>query len=155
MSLRLALAILALTLANPALACDMPPDLPRVEAELIKNINAERRAQGLSLLTASPALTRAAQSLACDNAARKRISHTGTDGSTLKSRLAAQGYRFAAAAENAAGGYRDAAAVTASWMHSPDHRRNILTPPLREIGVGVAKGADGKLYWIIDLGVRR
>jgi uncharacterized protein YkwD len=148
-------ALLSLALAGPVRACPNPPDLPALQAELIRSVNAERRARGLAPLTAAPELTSAAQGLACDNAARRRISHTGANGSTLKSRLAAQGYRFANAAENAAAGYPDPAAVTAGWMRSPGHRRNILSPPLRDIGVGIATGTDGQIYWIIDLGLRR
>ena len=37
-------------------------------------------------------------------------------------------------------------------MTSPQHRQNILTAPLRDLGV--AKGSDGMLYWIIDMGVQ-
>ena len=151
----LALSLLALTVATPALACTTVPDLTTVQATLIRDINVQRRANGLSALTASPALTKSAQSLACENAARRTVGHTGSNGSTLKTRLASQNYRYAIAAENAAGGYPDAAAVTDGWMRSPDHRHNILTAPLREIGVGVAKGSDGLLYWIIDLGAPR
>ena len=155
MKRRLAITLLALTFATPALACSTLPDLPAVQAALIRDINVQRRANGLSTLTASAPLTRTAQSLACDNAARRAVVHTGSNGSTLKTRLAAQGYRYSTAAENAAGGYPDPASVTDGWMHSPDHRHNILTAPLREIGVGVAKGSDGLLYWIIDLGAPR
>ncbi|MEO6300356.1 MAG: CAP domain-containing protein [Paracoccaceae bacterium] len=151
----LALALVALSVVNTAQACTAPPDLPRIQADLIRDINIERRAKGLSALTASPALTKAAQRLACDNAARRVVGHIGKNGSTLKSRLIASGYNFSTAAENAAGGYGDPASVTAGWMHSPEHRRNILTAPLRDIGVGVAKGQDGLLYWIIDLGAAR
>ncbi len=155
MKYRLALCLLALTVATPALACPTLPDLPAVQATLIRDLNAQRRTNGLPALTASAALTTTAQSLACDNAARRTVVHTGSNGSTLKARLAAQGYRYSNAAENAAAGYPDAATVAAGWMSSPGHRRNILSPPLREIGVGVAKGPDGLLYWIIDLGAPR
>lgn len=151
----LALALASLTVVNTAQACTAPPDLPKVQAALIRDINAERRANSLSALTESPALTKAAQGLACDNAARRVVGHTGKNGSTLKSRLIAGGYNFSTAAENAAGGFADPATVTAGWMHSPDHRHNILIAPLRDIGVGVAKGPDGLLYWIIDLGAAR
>ncbi len=155
MNLLFALVLLALTVAGPAQACTILPNFPAVQAELIRAINAQRRAHSLPTLSGSAALTKAAQSLACDNAAHRTVGHTGSTGSTLKSRLASQGYRFSIAAENAAGGYPDATTVTDGWMQSPGHRRNILTPSLREIGVGVATGSDGLLYWIIDLGAQR
>ena len=146
------LILLLLMLAGPAFACPAPPNLAATQMALIQAINAERRTRGLTLLIHSPALAKAAQSLACDNAARRTVSHSGADGSTLASRLAAQGFRFAAAAENAAAGYPDPVAVTKGWMTSPAHRRYILNPALRQIGAGVAAAGDGQLHWVIDLG---
>jgi uncharacterized protein YkwD len=32
------------------------------------------------------------------------------------------------------------AGLVDSWMHSPDHRRVILTPELRRVGIGIATG---------------
>ena len=149
------LVLLSLSLGSQSLACPTPPDMPGLQSSLIRDINAERAAKGMAALTANAALTRAAQSLACDNAARKVVGHTGADGATLTTRMARVGYRFSNAAENAAGGYADPASVTDGWMHSSGHRKNILTTPLQDIGVGVAKGPDGLLYWIIDMGVQR
>jgi len=34
-----------------------------------------------------------------------------------------------------------------SWMNSPGHRSNILSPSYAEIGAGVAKDSYGRLYW--------
>jgi uncharacterized protein YkwD len=33
------------------------------------------------------------------------------------------------------------------WMNSPGHRANILSPSYNQIGVGVAKAANGTYYW--------
>ena len=49
--------------------------------------------------------------------------------------------------ENVAVGYPTAEAVMAGWMNSPGHRANILNCAARAMGVGVATGADGRLYW--------
>ncbi len=36
--------------------------------------------------------------------------------------------------------------VVAGWMHSPGHRKNILTPHWKREGIGVAIGAGEKVY---------
>jgi uncharacterized protein YkwD len=51
-------------------------------------------------------------------------------------------------------------AIVYAWMHSPPHRKEILTPSYRDVGLGVARGlpssppAGGATY-TADFGVRR
>ena len=54
------------------------------------------------------------------------------------------------AAENVAYGYNVTSVVDA-WMNSPGHRANILGD-FTHIGVGVAKGSDGQLYYVQNFG---
>ena len=49
-------------------------------------------------------------------------------------------------------GYPDATSVMRGWMNSAAHRANILNRNLTEIGVGLAKAADGSTYWTMVLG---
>ena len=153
--MKTAIAMIAMTLAPAAQACTAPPNLPAIRADLLTAVNAARHSHNLAALARSGPLSTVAQALACDNAARRAVSHTGANGSTLASRLTAVAYPYSNAAENAAAGFADAKSVTAGWMTSPPHRKNILTAPLRDLGVGVAQGSDGLLYWIIDMGVAR
>jgi len=44
-------------------------------------------------------------------------------------------------------GQQTARDVMNAWMNSPGHRNNILSPSFTEIGVGLAKGPNGRLYW--------
>lgn len=37
-------------------------------------------------------------------------------------------------------------------MSSAGHRANILNPAFADLGVGVARGADGRLYWVQNFG---
>ena len=46
------------------------------------------------------------------------------------------------------------AAIVALWMQSAPHREVLLTARLRDIGVGIALGADGMRYFTVDLGRR-
>ncbi len=57
------------------------------------------------------------------------------------------GIKYTAAGENIAMGQRTASEVMNAWMNSPGHRNNILSPSFSEIGVGLAKGPNGRLYW--------
>lgn len=76
----------------------------------------------------------------------RRMSHTGSDGSTMVQRIDRVGFPWRSAAENVAYGYPSATAVMGAWMNSTGHRRNILSSNTH-IGVGLAYGADGLPYW--------
>jgi uncharacterized protein YkwD len=54
--------------------------------------------------------------------------------------------------ENIAHGQSSPSAVMAAWLGSAGHRVNIEDPSFRALGVGVALGADGGLYWVQDFG---
>jgi uncharacterized protein YkwD len=86
------------------------------------------------------------------------LSHTDPDGSTCAARNSAAGYRnWCLLAENLAAGYEKPRNVVQGWMKSPGHRANILSPDLREIGVGhayVKKSYYGH-YWVQEFGARR
>ena len=57
------------------------------------------------------------------------------------------GIKVSAAAENIAQGQQTPQQVMNSWMNSPGHRNNILSPSYYQIGVGVAKDSKGNLTW--------
>lgn len=90
-----------------------------MQKELLSNLNAERKARGLSALTLSAKLDKAAQGAACDNAKRRSISHVSSDGGTLKTRLRRVGYGFRTAAENTGRGFASGARAVEWWMNSP------------------------------------
>lgn len=147
----LALALLSL----PVAACDLPPRADALRDAVLAQVNAERAGQGLRPLTTAPALTNAAQAHACDSATRNRMGHDGSDGSTLATRVKREGYRFREVAENVAQGYPSADAVMQGWMASTGHRRNILSPGVQQVGVGIAIGSNGDLHWVLNLGAPR
>jgi uncharacterized protein YkwD len=154
-----ALVLLAATMlvTAPVAACEVPSDAAAMQQELLTHLNAERRAAGLAALKLSPKLDKAAQSLACDNAERKSISHESSDGATLKTRLKRVGYAFRTAAENTGRGFASGKRAVEWWMGSEKHRTNILLRKVREVGIGIAvsDAPDSKLHWILDLGASR
>jgi uncharacterized protein YkwD len=82
------------------------------------------------------------------------MSHTGSDGSGLATRVDRVGYSWSRLAENVAYGYGDVASVVAGWMASAGHRTNILSSN-SDFGVGLAYGADGRPYWTQVFGTPR
>ncbi|MFA5581227.1 MAG: CAP domain-containing protein [Paracoccaceae bacterium] len=148
--LRILAAVAFAALGGAATAqCAAPPGAEAV----ISRTNLERAAAGRAALAVSAPLTRAAQNHACDMAARGYFSHQGADGSTLSTRVQAQGIRPCFAAENIARGQRSATDVMTSWMHSAGHRQNILDRRAQEIGVGLAHVTPGgEPVWVMVLG---
>ena len=146
-----------LGLGTAAMACPVPSGASAMQEDLLMNLNAERKARGLPALVLSAKLGKAAQGQACDNARRKSISHTSSDGGTLKTRLRRVGYSFRTAAENTGRGFATGARAVEWWMNSPKHKDNILLRKAREVGVGIAlsPAPDSKLHWIIVVGASK
>lgn len=155
-ALLVALALGASGPAHAAGGCTLPAASAAMEAELIAQLNAERAARGLPALKVNPALGKAAQAHACDNAARGSISHVSSDGSRLQNRLKRAGYPYKTAAENTGRGFASGRRAVEWWMNSPGHRKNMLMSETREIGVGIALGreAEPRLHWVINMGKR-
>jgi uncharacterized protein YkwD len=136
---------------NPE-ASALPPDV----LALLGLINGKRAAVGLPPLAWSPQLAQAAQLHAQDCAKRDRGSHSGSDGATLETRLARAGTTPRWASENWANAQNAQHAFTIWWNETPGrdpHRRNILDPRYREIGIGIAPGPWG-VYFIADFAGR-
>jgi uncharacterized protein YkwD len=147
----------SLALGLPALACNVPANAESLQAEVLSNLNAQRKANGLSPFKLSGKLDKAAQGHACDNAARRSISHDSSDGGTLTTRLRKAGYKYRAAAENTGRGFGTGTRAVEWWMNSPKHRDNILFPRVKEVGIGIAlsDAPDNKLHWVINFGTSK
>jgi uncharacterized protein YkwD len=122
-----------------------------VEAEIQQNVldlvNAEREQAGAKPLNLNTQLNQAAQRHALDLARQGRLSHTGSDGSTMQTRIEATDYRWSAIGENIAMGQSTPEAVMRSWMESRGHRQNILNPTFSDLGVGYVE-AQGEKFWV-------
>jgi len=119
-------------------------------ARVIMLTNKQRAGLGLGSLQTDADLTRSAQNYVDHLAADGAFSHT--DGSVLAERVVRAGYRYRFVGENLAMGQASAGTAVTAWMQSPDHRANMLDPRFTQMGVGVAKRADGRLIWCIDFG---
>ncbi|MEU2559581.1 CAP domain-containing protein [Streptomyces longispororuber] len=121
---------------------------------LVAEVNRHRAAAGCPPVRLREGLSRVAQAHSADMAARGRLSHAGTDGSSPGERVRAAGYHPGRTGETVAAGPDGAAAVVARWMDSPAHRAILLTCDYTDAGVGRATGADGP-WWTLDLAAPR
>lgn len=103
---------------------------------VVQLTNIERQKLGLPPLKFNSQLARAAQEHTNNMAKGDFFSHTNPNGSNMGGRISSTGYRFTYAAENIYAGGDTPEEAVKGWMNSPGHRKNILSPKAREIGVG-------------------
>ncbi|MGN6187650.1 MAG: CAP domain-containing protein, partial [Conexibacter sp.] len=141
-------------LAHAARGCGSPGGLLRTRAAVLHAqrrvlclMNRARARYGLPPLHTNRCLHRVAARHAHDMVNRHYFAHITPNGWSPGARARASGYVPRRAAwlvgENIAWGVAAAARpswVMRAWMHSPPHRRNILSPHFRDVGIGVARG---------------
>jgi uncharacterized protein YkwD len=98
----------------------------------------------------------AARPLALD-ATLGRMAHEGSDGSTAAERVTRAGYAWRFVAENVAAGDTTADAVMKTWLESPGHCANLMSPDARDMGVAYAfdPGSPKGTYWAQVFAARR
>jgi uncharacterized protein YkwD len=128
-ALRLTLPLAALLAATPALALDL---------------NGFRRAHHLPALSYSGDLAAAASEHAHDLARRNHLDHNG-----FRARMSVLA---STAAENVAYGCDSEDCVIRMWARSPGHRRNMLMQGISRYGLASATAANGRRYWVLELG---
>jgi uncharacterized protein YkwD len=114
---------------------------PGEAGQVLDLYNAERAANGLAPFSFNGCLTGIAQPWSERMAASGQMAHNDLH------RLTACG--GSAWAENVA--YNSSIpAVHAAWMNSGGHRANILSPRYTQVGIGVARSADGMVWVTVD-----
>jgi uncharacterized protein YkwD len=155
--LRLALLVLLASLAVAASPADaglndgasraiaMRADLSRA---ILAEVNAVRTQRGLQPLRPSGGLGGAAQQHSVSMARKGFFSHDSLDGSAFSARIKrfypAGGFREWRVGENLLWASPDVTPAQAvrAWLNSPAHRRILLMPEWREIGLGAIHGAS-------------
>lgn len=156
-TLYIAMALAAgLTTASPAAAADCAnaDAAPGTVAQAALQdatlclLNAERAKVGVKPLKQHRKLEQAAFRFSKEMVDKRFFDHVSPSGSTLSSRVKkvkyTKGARRWALGENIAwgtGGRATPASIVDAWMKSPGHKRNILDPSFKEIGIGIAAGA--------------
>lgn len=116
------------------------PPAVDAEADFVARIGAERAGRGLGALTVAADLTAVARRHAARMAAEGRLYHNPNLATDVT------GYRVVG--ENVGDG-GSVADIHAAFMASATHRRQILRPGYREVGVGVVQA--GELLWVTEV----
>ena len=133
------LAVLAIVLIFALSVAQAETYVPSYTYDLIDETNVERARYGLSALRVDEELMAAARERASEIA--RKFSHTRPDG-TMWHTVSGAAY-----GENIARGHNNPDRVTAAWMSSNDHRKNILKASYGSIGVACVR--EGNIcYWV-------
>ena len=116
--------------------------------EVIKLVNKERNAAGLSALAENSRLSEVAQAKAEDMMKNGYFSHTSPTYGSPFEMMKTFGIAYKSAGENIAKGQKTPAAVMNGWMNSSGHRTNILNASFEQIGAGFCKDSSGVTYWV-------
>ncbi len=121
------------------------------EMELLAIVNREREQYGLKPLELDDALMRLARDHSREMARQGFISHDQPSGN-LQTRMGRAGYHYDVAKENVASSQSVTRAHKA-LLNSPPHKRNILSPDVTHIGVGIVQtpSSCGQLLYITQL----
>jgi uncharacterized protein YkwD len=122
--------------------CALTTDTARTTA-MVSALTTYRGQSNLAALPVNAQLSQAAQAHANDMACNNLFVHTGSDGSTPQTRVAATGYAASDVSENVYGSYPPLTGQgVISWWATDQtdlrHNQNLLTTKFTEIGVGYA-----------------
>ncbi len=126
------------------------PALARLAHDLHGAVNRYRAENHLIPLERRADLDAVALAHSRDMARRRYLSHESPEGANWVDRLArARVEGFALAGENVGLTNRGDpnAEILRGWVLSKIHRDNLLARPYNATGIGVARGADGTLYY--------
>lgn len=124
---------------------------PALQQQMSEAVNAARAQEGKTILGLNASLTEIAQSHACDIAATGRATVAGSNGSSVVDRARAVGYPTCGVVQMVSPGGMPAG-IVGGWLGSKPHRDEVLGQLSEEIGSGVARGPDGRMWWSVVLG---
>lgn len=130
-------------------AAPKPADPLRLSAEekqVLDLTNAERQKEKLAPFKINAKLLKAARDHSTNMANKNQLAHE-LDGKGPAERVKDLGYRYQKVGENCAAGQNSPKEAIESWMSSSGHKANILDSQYMELGIGLAKGSDGTIYW--------
>jgi uncharacterized protein YkwD len=154
MSRSLTNAIIALSFS---VALGGGPAPEQVRAQILDLTNKFRASEKKKPLKLNSKLAAAAQKHVENIARQDKFGDDDENGHILdgmgpKDRVDREGYQSSAGAENVAffsesSGPKVAAMVLEGWKNSPQHRENLVSEKVTEIGIGAAKSKSGKWYF--------
>jgi uncharacterized protein YkwD len=160
LALLLLLALFAAALPTVSAGAPAAPPtatISRVESKIVHCTNRQRAARGLPALRRNSVLRHAAKYHARNMLHYGFFAHRDVFGNSPVDRVSRFGRRgaFRWIGENIAVGFWSPSEACRAWMASPDHRANILDRRFTMIGVGFARTAGGRTYYVQDFGSPR
>lgn len=154
--LALALTVVPFGLRPAAAQKEAPAiKLSETEQKFLDLTNAARTEKGLPPLKLNATLVEVARAHSRNMAKQGKMSHV-LDNKGPAERVKEAGYDYATMGENVAWGKNTPVRESfQALMDSKLHRENILASKYQEIGVGVAKGENGELYYTQVFGTPR
>jgi uncharacterized protein YkwD len=135
--------VAAVSFADP-LTYATPARTEITPATVLAQMNAERAAAGLAPLRIDSRLAGAATDRMVDMEDLGYWAHQSPDGRSPFVWLSSRNYSFSNAGENLATGFESAEVLVLSWMESPGHRANILSPMYQDCGIAIIDGATDR-----------
>jgi uncharacterized protein YkwD len=112
-----------------------------LEAQVVVLFNQQRASHGLAPLKVDTRLGQAAQAHSADMLRHGYFAHDDAHGAwDARIRRYVKRTQVGEILSFGSGEYATPAGMVQTWMQSPEHRRIILTPDLRRVGLGVATG---------------
>ncbi|MFN4059687.1 MAG: CAP domain-containing protein [Paracoccus hibiscisoli] len=136
--------------AEEALAVECRGE-PEAGARLSATVNAARLSEGKTVLAVNDQLDRIALAHACDMARTGRADVAGSNGSNVVDRARSVGYPTCGVVQLVGAGGTPEGTV-AAWLVPGPLREQVLGQLSYQIGSGVARGADGRLWHSAVLG---
>lgn len=112
------------------------------QESLLLETNTERLTNSRQALQLNDKLSKAAQLKALDMVQRDYWSHSTPGGKQPWTFIVAADYQYSTAGENLAYGFTSAEGVLNGWMHSKEHKANLLDTSYSEVGFGVAQSPN-------------
>lgn len=145
---------------------DITCGIPNFQDEMTSRVNAARAAGAVCGGVAFPPagglrwntqLQNAATAHSEDMASHNFFAHQSpTNGSTLRERLPAAGYKYSSAGENLGAGQTSIEQVVTEWIASPSHCAAMMKANFVDLGVSCKSnpGTAYGTYWTMELGIR-
>lgn len=124
-------------------------DIYESEKRAAELVNLERKKLGLDELILDEELSNVSRQHSEDMAERGYFDHDTPEGVSPFDRLKQNGIIYSAAAENIAAGQSTPEAAVQSWLNSEGHRKNILNPKYKYMGIGLCVDSSSSYvyYW--------
>lgn len=143
------------TTAEPV-ACNASDE--SLQARFLERVNAARaqaRSCGSTAFDAAPPvfwndrLANAATTHSTDMVRHNFFGHTGSDGSSVATRVDAADYPWRTVGENIAAGQDSVSEAVDGWIASPGHCRNLMNPAFVDIALACVSdsNSDYRVYW--------